>query len=79
MACAVINSLYFFKNTNIFPLIFHSTFLLKVVIVLRSNMKEEKNEQKLNSGDYYRHRYWIMPDSTHIFTSFLRLLILLLS
>ena len=53
MACVIMNTL----KISTFSFVFHSAFLLKVVIVVTPNLKGEKNEQKLSSGDLYRHIY----------------------
>lgn len=47
-----------------FSLVLHSAFLPKAVMVFIPNLKEEKNEQRLNSGDGDRHRFPIMLDET---------------
>lgn len=65
MACTIMSTLYIFKYQYFF-LVLHCAFLLKVVIVFIPNLKEEKNEQRLNSGDHDWHRFLIMPDSTPI-------------
>lgn len=66
MACTIMSTLSIFFKYQYFFLVLPSAFLLKVVIVFIPNSKEEKNEQRLNSGDHDWHRFPIMPDSTPI-------------